>query len=106
MTCFLFVWLFNFVKYMPFKILVAKLSSPEGRAHLKRTVLSRGFGKSSFRIFKRTVWLLFNPPKVAKYGEDAPDCQLVDLLGLHTSMYELILQSGSMPLVISLGSYS
>ena len=43
---------------------------------------------------------------MALLGKEGPDSVLVSLNGIETSMYELILQSGSMPLVITMGSYS
>jgi len=103
---FLFIWLFNFIRYMPATIFLSRISTADGRKHLIATIFSYGFGKSSFRIFLRAVYILFNRPEVALIGKVAPDCALVDLNGIQTSMREFILRSTSLPLVVIMGSYS
>jgi hypothetical protein len=102
---FLFVWLFNFIKYMPFSVLKERLSSAQGRGHMFRTSCSFGFGKSSVRVFRKYLYLLRNPPPIARMGYVAPDCTLVDLNGENKSLHKDFLNT-DIPIVITMGSYS
>jgi hypothetical protein len=102
---FLFIWLFNFIKYMPFSVLKERLSTAQGRGHMFRTSCSIGFGKSSFRVFLRYIYLIRNPPPIARMGSVAPDCALVNLQGENKSLHKDFLIS-DIPVVITMGSYS
>lgn len=103
------VWLFNFLYYVPRSVLLQRMSTSAGRRHLLMQSLKWGFLKSSFRNFVRFCrrnLTLARRDRVA-VGRPCIDAPVVDLSGNVRSLTgDYIVGSGSVPLVLNVGSYS
>jgi len=98
----LHIWLFN----IPLPILVMRLSSIQGIKHLIRTIFSIGFLKSSIRKCARYYVLLFTLKKRATLHHKAPDSNLIALDNTTITLSSIFDMYKSIPIVISIGSYS
>ena len=98
----LHIWLFN----IPLPILLMRLSTIQGIKHLIRTIFSIGFLKSSIRKCARYYVLLLTLNKRARLHHKALDSNLTTLDNTTTTLSSIFDMYKSIPIVISIGSYS
>lgn len=104
-----YVWLYNFIDGLPFRALLLRLSSHQGRMHLLRTAFSIGFLKSSIRRcghhFYRSMVKPRARARICKVvPEDFPIFSLTT--GQHVLLSSLLSNAGDKPIVITFGSWS
>jgi hypothetical protein len=99
--------LFNYLQFLPFRVLSMRLSSPEGRKQFFGNMISVRFWKSSIRNCLRYHWRqLTNAPRALK-GSKAPDATLITIDGIKKSLYHDYLTAVSLdPWILVMGSYS
>jgi hypothetical protein len=93
-------------KGKPYDKFVFRVTSKHGDHHFLMSLFSFGFFKVSWRRLVFDMKRYCFPSQPVEVGTVAPNAQLVRLHGQIVQLKEILSQSGDMPVILNMGSYT